>query len=612
MHWSKGLTASSATDRYCSLSTQHVTREIRRQKRLLQEAASNKAASGSKDRPETPINALPSPPVTSESSVSPAPSTPPPKPPSKRAKPTVANGRVGKSSKAKKQSLPSTTSKSTISAAVVARSPPQSPSRSALSISELLSSDDDIAAERIALTQLARRRDRPAQYDDAQAVTIVPNRYLPSPLSPISSSRVNTLGGLNVTDPAEAPLLDYWLTMAPQMLHLDILPPSQQGQKPTHELFLPTAARATEAFEHIIMLPAALMWAKTAGDNLYVSNMVRLHRSRCVQYLNSAISRLVDQKVMEDYTHLGLMSLIWAENMYGDAQQAKAYGLVFREMVQLRLRQKVTPPRRDATVIAHWFNALTTVDFWPKGDMSDQEMVDAENLLKPLFPFLEAARRLAHQHRHTAAAPSDRHKYLSPHSPLTMILLSSRPYDTTMDASDDGHHRFLHLLLFRVLLFIHVGLLDTAQVAGVGMIGQYHEHLSTVIREKDVLFSRSSLALLLWTILNDPLLSSVSRHKDIAIMIYPVRRLGSDWLARINRLLLTWLGLTKNGDPMSSTSVAELIRSDWEAEQLPNLLMGLVIGSRSPTPETSSPPASHNIQSSRPDGSQSPSSTSPR
>lgn len=574
-----------------SLSTQHVTREIRRKKRLEKEAA--KKSTALKDPyPNSRPTPLPSPPTTIESSISPGPSHLSVESGdyfNQDGPAAIANRRFSKSMKQRKST---TVIKSgTISKSGDRPRPEITRAKSGLSIWQLLSNGEGSSAS----SRLLNGRVQPVIDQYARSSPVLLSESLPSPLDALTSHRGYALGGMVVPNPADQPLLDYWLSTAPRILHLDILPPSQGNRKPAHEMFFPFASRASEALEHLVMLPAALSWAKSIGyNNPYVISMVNSHRAKCVQYLNEAITRLVDEKVMEEHTHIGLMSLIWAENMYGDAAQARAYSLVFREMVQLRVRQKIVPPRREATTIANWYNALTTVDFWPKGLLNNKEMADAENLLKPLFPFLESIRNLAHQRRLSTISAFDRQRYLSARSPLTMILLSSQPFDTSIDSSNDAHHKFMRLLLFRVLLFLHIGLLDMAAIRGPGRLSHYYDDLEHAIEDADIVSSPSPLALLLWTLLNDPRLSAVNRHKDVGMFIYPMRRLGTEWIARLNRLLLTWLGLTdaQGSFPSESVSVSALLRADWEADQLPAMLTNLIIGSRTPTPESEDSPAS--------------------
>ena len=398
--------------------------------------------------------------------------------------------------------------------------------------------------------------------------------------------------GVGLTSPGDYNLLDYWLATAPQMLHLDIFPPSQQHRKPTHEIFFPMASRAVEAMEDVIMLPAALAWAKASPPSAFVTQMLNVHRMKCVQFLNTAIQKLVDQQIMEEHTHIGLMSLIWAENMYGDAQQAQAYSLVFREMVQLRRKQNLVPTSRAPTVMAHWYNAMTTVNFWPKGSLKQKEMVDAESLLRPMFPFLESVRFLAYERKFTTASATDRHKYLAPTSPLTIILLSADPFNSTSSSSIEARgERYIHfrmLLLFRVLLFLHVGLLGTSSFyGGPTMLSIFFDKIEWAIRDMDILSSPSPLALLLWAMLNDPGLSTVDAHRTVAMWIYPVRRLKLEWLERLNKLLLVWLGLPVGDAKEAATHYrpSETTVNNIELDSLPDMLMDLVIQKGSTPPD---------------------------
>ena len=504
---------------------------------------------------------------------------------SSRAGTGKASGRVVKPTKIRKKpgSRPVLTSKS-------ANEESPQPTRKAYGISiwQLLS-DGDIDS----------RPDSPPKSTDGGSVQR--SRYLPSPLDPLTSHRGNSGLGFALPNAQDYSLMDYWLATAPKMLRLDILPPSQQNRRPAHELFFPMASRSIEAMEHIIMLPAALAWAKSSPPSEFVNQMLSFHRAKCVRYLNDAITQLVEQKIMEEYTHIGLMSLIWAENTYGNAKQAQAYSLVFREMVQLRLKQKLKVGGRHGTILAHWYNAMTTVNFWPKGNLKQKDLVDAESLLRPMFPFLEAVRYLAQERKFSAAYTIDRQKYLAPSSPITKILLSADPFNitsyTNQGRKEERYIRFRGLLLFRVLLFIHVGLLDTSSYTGPTLLKIYFDKLEAAISHMDILSSPSPLALLLWAILNDSSLSTVEAHRTIAMWIYPLRRLGIDWLTRLNKLLLVWLGL-----PIAESKFPSIydrysdINPDRELESLPNMLMNLVMTDNTQDSDESSDDQSHDQQ----------------
>lgn len=364
-----------------------------------------------------------------------------------------------------------------------------------------------------------------------------------SPQDSLTSYRKDTFGSLPVdmTD-REFGLMDYWMSHSGDIYRLNGLTSNKQVCK-MKDLMFPAAMSSPVAFETLVLLPAALH--RASQDTMLAE--VHVRRSRVVRRLNELIDRLVNQLKLSGDEWLAMMGLIAMERLHGNADSGRLFGQVLWEIAIWKYERKMQWLLDDRIVTCYaWLNALWAFDLEPiaQDRKREDDVLLAESAYEWTNKIMDDARALTVEESHAIARgeTSTRYMMFRSGSGLNQIL-SSNGLTEEILGPREFHKR--GILRTNIILLIHLSLLSLRSTAPY----RYEEFLATIehtYHSLDMAHSSNPLLLLFWVLLNQPTVSTMYTHGNIARITSPAAISGWPPMTRISNVLLAWLALDRD------------------------------------------------------------------